>query len=121
MTPSGPEISSAGVVTSGSEADDPGLARERTALAWTRSALNMAASGTLIARAAFVERLDALGVLIAIAMAVLTMLTWRHGRLVYDMRRNPGALPHHQTGALGLLTTATVLTAAIAVVVTLVV
>ena len=119
MTPNGAQISTGTVAASGSEPDDPGLARERTALAWTRSALNMAASGVLIARAAFVERLDVLGAVIAIAMAALTMLIWRHGRLIYDERRHPGTLPHHQPGTLGLLTAATVLTAAIAVVVTL--
>jgi len=48
------------------------LARERTALAWTRSALTMAASGVLIARAAFVGHLAVLGVVSAVAMASLT-------------------------------------------------
>jgi len=48
--------------------DDLGLARERTMLAWTRSALIVAASGTLIARAAFVGHLALLGVATAVAM-----------------------------------------------------
>jgi uncharacterized membrane protein YidH (DUF202 family) len=101
------------------ETDDPGLARERTALAWTRSALNMAASGTLIARAAFVGHLAALGVVSAIAMATLAALTWRHGRVIYHDRREPGMPPHLQTAAFGLLMAATVLIAAIAIVVTI--
>jgi uncharacterized membrane protein YidH (DUF202 family) len=99
--------------------DDPGLARERTALAWTRSALNMAASGTLIARAAFVGRLAALGVVIAIAMATLAALIWRHGRVIYHERREPGMPPHLQTAAFGLLMAATVSIAAIAIMVTI--
>jgi uncharacterized membrane protein YidH (DUF202 family) len=99
--------------------DDPGLARERTALAWTRSALNMAASGTLIARAAFVGHLAALGVVIAIAMATLAALTWRHGRVIYHERREPGMPAHLQTVAFGLLMAATGSIAAIAIVVTI--
>jgi len=98
--------------------DDPGLARERTALAWTRSALNMAASGTLIARAAFVGHLAAFGVVTAIAMATLAALTWRHGRVIYHERRETGMPAHLQTAAFGLLMAATVLIAAIAIVVT---
>jgi hypothetical protein len=98
--------------------DDHGLARERTALARTRSALNIAASGTLIARAAFVEHLSVLGVVTAVAMATLSALTWRHGQVIYRQRHPPGMTPHVQTSALGLLTAATVLIAAIAVIVT---
>jgi uncharacterized membrane protein YidH (DUF202 family) len=99
--------------------DDPGLARERTALAWTRSALNMAASGTLIARAAFVGHLAALGVATAVFMGTLSALTWRHGQVIYRERHRPGMPPQVQTRAFGLLTEATVLTAAIAVTVTI--
>jgi len=99
--------------------DDPGLARERTALAWTRSALNMAASGTLIARAAFVGHLDALGIVSAIAMGTLAAATWRHGQVIYRERREPGMPPHLQAVAFGRLMAATVLIAAIAVVVTI--
>lgn len=97
---------------------DPGLARDRTALAWTRSALNLLASGTLIARAAFVAKLDVLGVASGAAMAVLALITWRHGRVIYANRALTGAHPHHQTGALGFLTAATLGTAVVAVIVT---
>ena len=69
------------------DTDDPGLARERTALAWTRSALTMAASGVLIARAAFVGHLAVLGVVSAVAMAILSGLTWRNGQATYRERR----------------------------------
>lgn len=98
---------------------DPGGASERTALAWTRSSLNMAASGALIARAGFTANLDALGIATGLAMATMAYLTWRHGRTIYRQRGRAGAFPHHQPGALGLLTTATLFTAAVAIVVTI--
>jgi uncharacterized membrane protein YidH (DUF202 family) len=76
-----------GTVTPPPDRDDPGLARERTALAWTRSALTMAASGVLIARAAFVGHLPVLGVISTVSMAVLSGLTWRNGQATYRERR----------------------------------
>jgi uncharacterized membrane protein YidH (DUF202 family) len=97
--------------------DDPGAARERTALAWTRSALNMAASGVLIARAAFAGHLAALGVASAVVMAGFALLTWGLGRAIYLDRGRAGGFPHHQAGALGLLTAATMFVAVVAVVV----
>jgi uncharacterized membrane protein YidH (DUF202 family) len=102
------------------DTDDPGLARERTALAWTRSALTMAASGVLIARAAFVGHLAWLGVVIAIAMVTLSALTWHHGQIIYRDRREPVMPRHLQTDAFAHLTAATVLIAATAIVVTIV-
>jgi uncharacterized membrane protein YidH (DUF202 family) len=102
------------------DTDDPGLARERTALAWTRSALTMAASGVLIARAAFLAHLAWLGVLSAIAMATLSALTWRHGQIIYRGRREPTMPQHLQTDAFAQLTAATALIAATALVVTIV-
>ncbi len=95
------------------------MATDRTALAWTRSALNMAASGALIARAAFAARLDALGVATALAMATLAWLTWRHGRVIYYGRQMAGQFTHPQTHAFALLTGATLLVAALAVAVTI--
>jgi uncharacterized membrane protein YidH (DUF202 family) len=103
------------------ELSDPGLARDRTALAWTRSALNMAASGTLIARAAFTAHLDALGVASAVAMAMMALLTWRHGQAIYLQRRGSGMPPRLQTGEFVVLTIATVLTATIAMLVSIVI
>lgn len=113
-----PSQSTGGVVTPPPDTDDPGLARERTALAWTRSALTMAASGVLIARAAFVGHLPALGVVSAVAMAILSALTWRHGHAIYRDRREAWMPERLQMAAFGLLTGATVLIAAIAIVVT---
>jgi uncharacterized membrane protein YidH (DUF202 family) len=107
-----------GTATLPPDTDDPGLARERTALAWTRSALTMAASGVLIARAAFVGHLPGLGVVSAVGMAVLSALTWRNGQAIYRERREPWMPQRRQMAAFGLLTAATMLIAAIAIVVT---
>ena len=101
------------------ELRDPGLARERTALAWSRSALNMAASGTLIARGAFTAHLDALGVVCAVGMAGLALLTWRHGQALYSGRRLSAPAPRSQAGEFVLLTAATVVTATAALVVSI--
>jgi uncharacterized membrane protein YidH (DUF202 family) len=99
---------------------DPGLARDRTALAWTRSGLNLLASGTLIARAAFVAHLDVIGVVSAAVAAALALLTWRQGNVLYRERGVDSSDPHHQPGALGFLMFATLLTAAVALIVTIV-
>ena len=103
------------------ELSDPGLARDRTALAWTRSALNMAASGTLIARAAFMAHLDVLGVASAVAMAAMALFTWGHGQAIYRERRRSGIPPRLQTSEFVVLTIATVLTATIAILVSIVI
>ena len=78
----------------------------------------MAASGVLIARAAFVGHVPVLGVVSAVAMASLSALTWRNGQEIYRERRQPWMPRRLQTAAFGLLTAATVLIAGIAVVVT---
>ncbi|MGZ4186941.1 MAG: DUF202 domain-containing protein [Solirubrobacteraceae bacterium] len=99
---------------------DPGLARDRTALAWTRSALSMLAIGTLIARAAFEANLDVLGVIAALGTLVLALLTSRQGNALYRERALAGSQPHHQPGALGVLMSATLMIAVVALVVTIV-
>ena len=106
-----------GPATVAPDPSDPGLARDRTALAWTRSSLNMAASGTLIARGAFTAHLDALAVVSALAMAAMAVLTWRHGQSIYLQRRRTGTSRRTRTGEFALLTAATVLTAIAAVLV----
>jgi NADH:ubiquinone oxidoreductase subunit 6 (subunit J) len=78
----------------------------------------MAASGVLIARAAFVGHLPVLGVVSAVAMAILSALTWSNGQASYRERREAWMPQRLQTAAFGLLTAATVLIAAIAIVVT---
>jgi uncharacterized membrane protein YidH (DUF202 family) len=100
--------------------ENRGQPRERTALAWTRSALNMAAGGTLITRASFEAHLDVLAILIAILMAAMSFLIWQHGRTIYRARGRAGAFPHHQQGVLALLTAATLLVAGFALVITVI-
>lgn len=97
---------------------DAGSARERTALSWTRSALNIAATGVLIARFGFTAHFDAVGVASAGAMAVIALVTWRHGRSLY---RDRGIAPTRavpQARALVLLTATTCLIAIAALIVT---
>jgi hypothetical protein len=79
----------------------------------------MAASGTLIARAGFAAHLDALGVAVAVATAAMAYLTWRHGRTIDSERGPAGTFPHHEPGAISLLTAGTLLTAVVAIVVTI--
>jgi len=98
---------------------DPGRAGDRTALAWTRSALNMAGTGVLIARAAFLAHIAALGVAIGAVMSLFAVTAWRHGLEIYSDRRLQSVGVRHQAEALRLLTAATLLTATAAIVVTL--
>jgi hypothetical protein len=72
----------------------------------------------LIARAAFLGHLAVVGIATAVAMAFISAMTWRHGQAFFR-RHHPSTSPHAQTRAFGLLTGATVLTAVIAVVVTI--
>ena len=78
----------------------------------------MAASGVLIARAAFVGHLAALGVVSAVVMAILVRADVAQRAAIYRERREPGVPRRLQIAAFGLLTAATVLIAAIAIVVT---
>ena len=98
---------------------DPGLAGDRTALSWTRSALNIAANGLLIARGAFSADLPVLGLIVTPPIVTVALLVWRHGNGLYPDRRQPVAGPNHQPVALARLTAFTIATAALAVVVTM--
>ena len=68
----------------GPEDRDPGLARERTALAWTRTAISFAAVGGVVLKRDVVPGL----ILLAVALVI-----WELGRL-----------PHHRPGQLRLVT-----------------
>jgi uncharacterized membrane protein YidH (DUF202 family) len=61
-------------------ASDPGLARERTTLAWTRTAISFAAVGGVLLKKDVVPGL----ILLAVAVVI-----WQVGRLAY---RSPGKL-----------------------------
>jgi putative membrane protein len=86
-----------------------GLPRERTALAWERSALGFAAlAGIVLGIAA---RRDAPGLLVlAVALLALAAIVWRHGRRVYE-RTAVAAQPR----PIALLTLATVVAALAAI------
>lgn len=104
----------------GARPHDPGLSGDRTALAWSRSALSIAGAGILTARAALAARLWVLGVLAGMTLAGLSVVVYRHGLGLYLGRRLPGALRHHQAETFRLLTAVTLLTAAVAGVVVVV-
>jgi hypothetical protein len=63
--------------------------------------------------------LDVLGVVCAIAIATMALLTWRPEQAIYELRRRSGSSQALQTGAFGLLTAATLMIAVVAVVVTI--
>jgi uncharacterized membrane protein YidH (DUF202 family) len=70
------------VTTTPGEPDDidPGLARERTALAWTRTAISFAAVGGVVLKKEIIPGL----ILLAVAPAI-----WQLGRLAHHL---PGRL-----------------------------
>jgi len=82
------------------EDGDPGLARARTSLAWTRTALSFAAVGGVVLRQDLIPGL----LIMAAAPAV-----WQLGRLV-----------HHRPGRLRLVTATIVAVAIVALAVTVI-
>jgi uncharacterized membrane protein YidH (DUF202 family) len=76
---------------------DPGLARERTALAWTRTAISFAAVGGVVLKRDVVPGL----ILLAVALVI-----WQVGRL-----------PHHRPGQLRLVTMTIVTVSLVALIV----
>jgi uncharacterized membrane protein YidH (DUF202 family) len=94
--------------------EERGLARERTGLAWERSALAFGALGAVVLGVAAHQDLPILLALSA-ALAGVGAVIWRHGRQTYD---RPFAGP--QTRALALMSLVAALTAVAAAVVMLV-
>ena len=80
-------------------APDPGLARERTTLAWTRTAISFAAVGGVVLKKEVVPGL----ILLALAPVI-----WQLGRLAY-----------HRPGKFKLVTATIVVVALVALVVAL--
>jgi uncharacterized membrane protein YidH (DUF202 family) len=91
---------------------DPGLAGDRTQLAWSRSALNLSANGLLIARAALEANLVAFAISATAVTAAAALLIWHRAELLTPGRRRPLPGPHHQQLALFSLAALTVVTAA---------
>ena len=87
-------------MTAGDEEGDPGLARARTSLAWTRTALSFAAVGGVVLKEDLIPGL----LIMAAAPAV-----WQLGRLA-----------HHLPGRLRLVTATIVAVAIAALAVTLI-
>ena len=91
---------------------DPGLARERTALAWLRSALSMTVSAALVARAGLSAHQALLGLSAGAALAAAAVMTWRRGETLEQ------ELQLHivtQTRAFRRLTIVTLLIAAVSI------
>lgn len=91
---------------------DPGLAPERTSLAWGRSALAVATVGGLLAKLGFEAGGAALGALVAILLVTAAVAVRLLGTRVYADRRD-GRPPDlaRQRGALRFVCGVSLLTA----------
>jgi uncharacterized membrane protein YidH (DUF202 family) len=90
------------------DAIDRGLARERTLLAWNRSALSVAALGALLLHAGRNRGWDVVGYVSGTALLLLAAGSAIYGRLLYERRRGAPAGPYE----LDRRTAARVITAA---------
>ena len=91
---------------------DSGLARERTALAWLRSALSMTVSAALVVRAGLSAHQALLGLSAGAALAAAAVMTWRRGKtLEQELELNTAT----QTRAFRRLTAVTLLIAAVSI------
>jgi len=64
---------------------DPGLAGERTALAWNRTALGLIGTGALLLRFTRVASIPVIGELLAAGSLLAAGLVWRYGRRSYGV------------------------------------
>ena len=81
---------------------DPGLAAERTALAWTRSALSLAAIGALITRAATDSHVPLLGYPVGITLVIAATVLWAYGGAAYRSGRSQRPPDRAQPSPAGL-------------------
>jgi len=82
---------------------DPGLAGERTALAWSRTALGLVGIGALLLRFTRVASVPLLGEALGVGTLLAAGLAWRYGRGSY------GVAPRAATPLRALAVTVTIL------------
>ena len=92
---------------------DPGLAIERTALAWRRTSLGLAANAALLLRLGLEGGEPALACAASALVAAAAAATWTYGRRSagHNRRAFQGAHPVARPGALRAVAVATVITA----------
>lgn len=82
---------------------DPGLAGERTALAWSRTALGIVGIGALLLRFTRVASVPLIGEVVAAGTLLSAGLAWQYGRRSY------GVTPRAATPLRALAVTVTIL------------
>ena len=90
--------------------DPPGVARERTGLAWERTALAYGTMAAIILGVSAHRHAPVL-LFVSAALAIVALAIWRHSRHAYDQ---PAVAP--QLRELALLSVVTALTAVAAVI-----
>jgi uncharacterized membrane protein YidH (DUF202 family) len=95
---------------------DRGLAIERTALSWTRSALAVAVIAVLAIRRGVQGDLPALAYTLGVLLFVAALAVWMYGASVFRRRSAGAADPAPRTLAFKVMSTGTVVIAAVAVV-----
>jgi uncharacterized membrane protein YidH (DUF202 family) len=92
---------------------DPGLAIERTALAWRRTSLGLAANAALLVRLGLEADEPALACAASAVVAAAAASTWTYGRrsVTYNRRAFHGAHPVARPVALRAVAVATIITA----------
>ena len=92
---------------------DPGLAIERTALAWRRTSLGLAANAALLLRLGLEADEPVLACAVGVVVAAAAAATWTYGRrsAAYNRRAFHGPHPVSRPEALRAVALATVITA----------
>lgn len=105
----------------GAEFADPGLANERTFLAWNRTALALGAIGALMIRASVGTAAEIPGIAAGTSMLVTAASAWGYGFLVYQGNQRALMLGGHvaRPHALRIVSIATTVTAVAAFLVAL--
>ena len=97
----------------GAQQADPGLANERTFLAWNRTALALAVIGALMIRASVGTAAEIPGIAAGASMLVAAAGTWGYSFLVYQGNQRALGLGGYvaRPRALRIVSTATTVTA----------